>query len=72
MVRYSEARNSEELNRNLVFDKDTPSTLRLRVTEFVKEFWDVFHEEWVKTPVHGYKLVIDTGNHKPIAVKKPH
>ena len=72
MIRYSDARNSEELNRNLVFDRDAPLQLKLRITEFVKDFWDVFQEDGVKLPVHGYKLVIDTGDHKPIAVKKPH
>jgi hypothetical protein len=40
-----------------------------RITEFVKEFWDVFYEDGVKSPIIGYELVIDTGNHRPIAVK---
>jgi hypothetical protein len=72
MVRFNPSRNSEELNRNIVFDKCTSAPLKLRITEFVKEFWDVFHEDGVRSPVHGYELVIDTGNHQPIAVKKPH
>jgi hypothetical protein len=73
MIRYSDAHNSEELNRNLVFDRDAPLPLKLRITEFVKEFWDVFQQDGAKSPVHGYELVIDTGDHKAIvAVKKPH
>ncbi len=49
-----------------------PERLQRRITEFVKEFWDVFNEDGVKTPIHGYELVIDTGDHQPIAVKRPH
>jgi hypothetical protein len=37
----------------------------------VKEFWDVFREDGVKIPVRGYEMMIDTGNNKPIAVRKP-
>eukprot|EP00957_Ditylum_brightwellii_P110173 8403739-Ditylum_brightwellii.AAC.1 len=38
----------------------------------VIEFWEIFREDGVTTPVHNYELVIDTGDHQPIAVKKPH
>jgi hypothetical protein len=43
----------------------------LHIKDFEKEFWDVFCKG-VKSPVHGYNLVMDTGDHQPIAVKKPH
>jgi hypothetical protein len=46
--------------------------LKRRITEFVKEFRDVFYEDGVKSPIIGYKLVIGTGDHQPIAVRKPH
>jgi hypothetical protein len=46
--------------------------LKRRITECVKEFWDVFYEDGVKSPIIGYKLVIDTGDHQLIAVKKTH
>jgi hypothetical protein len=70
--KFSEQTDSSELLRNLKFDSSTPDRLKRRITEFVKEFWDVFNEDGVKTPIHGYELVIDTGDHQPIAVKKPH
>jgi hypothetical protein len=46
--------------------------LKRHIREFVKEFWDVFHKDSVKSPIHSYQLVIDTGSHQPIPVKKPH
>ena len=70
--RFSTKDDTLELNRNLVFDNLTPAPLKQRITSFVKEFWDVFCKEGVKSPIHGYELVIDTGDHPPIAVRKPH
>jgi hypothetical protein len=70
--RFNATSDTEELERNIKFDPFTPNRLKRRILEFVKEFWDVFCKEGVKSPVHGYELVIDTGDHQPIAVKKPH
>jgi hypothetical protein len=70
--KFCRATDTAELERNLKFDPSTSDRLKLRITEFVQEFWDVFHEDGVKTPIHGYELMIDTGDHPPIAVKKPH
>jgi hypothetical protein len=36
----------------------------------IKKYWTVFDEYGTFTPVRGYQCVIDTGNAKPIAVKK--
>ena len=68
VCQFSTADDAAELKRNLVFNDNTPSPLRERITSFVQEFWDVFYENGVKSPVHCYKLVIDTGDHLPIAV----
>jgi hypothetical protein len=70
--RFNAATDMAELDRNLKFDPWTPDRLKRRIKEFVKEFWDVFCEEGVKSTIHGYELVIDTGDHQPIALKKPH
>jgi hypothetical protein len=70
--RFSAETDSAELERIIRFDKNTPDILKRRITEFVKEFWDVFYEDGVKSPIISYELVIDTGDHQPIAVKKPH
>jgi hypothetical protein len=37
---------------------------------FIKQYWTVFDERGMFTPVCGYQCVIDTGNAKPIEVKK--
>ena len=58
--------------KNLIISKDLDASLSNRFIDFVKRYWDVFRERGVKIPVQGYEMVIDTGNHKPIAVKKAH
>jgi hypothetical protein len=62
----------KELNKNLVLETTTSTSTNNRLIAFVKEFWDVFREEGVKIPVREYEMVIETGDHKPIAAKKPH
>jgi hypothetical protein len=69
---YDATKNAKELLANLVLGPDLSQDTRNRVINFVQEFWDVFREEGVKLPIRGYKMVIDTGDHKPIAVQKPH
>ena len=61
----------DELIRNLIFADDIHIDLKNWSTSFVKEFFDCFREEGVSSPVHGYELVIDTGDHTPIRVKQP-
>eukprot|EP00978_Attheya_sp_CCMP212_P028534 scaffold98746_cov61-Attheya_sp.AAC.5 len=47
--------------------------LKADTIAFVKEFWDVFRANGVQIPVQGYKMVINTGDSKPmIAVRQPH
>jgi hypothetical protein len=69
---FDEGENSVELSRNLVMESHLRQETQNQIIEFVKEFWDVFREEGVKIPIQGYKMVIDTGNHQPVAVAKPH
>jgi hypothetical protein len=69
---FNEATNLKELNANLVLDPSLSIDTRNRVISFVKEFWDIFNEAGVKIPIQGYEMVIDTGKHRPIAVRKPH
>jgi hypothetical protein len=70
--RFDEAKNSQELAANLVLDPSLSTDTRNRIISFVKEFWDVFNEAGVKIPIQGYEMITETGNHKPIAVRKPH
>ena len=57
---------------NLKLDDDFDTYLKNRLSKFIIKYWDVFREDGVKIPIQGYEMVIDTGDHKPIAVKKPH
>ncbi len=43
--------------------------LQNRVLELVKEYFPVFRPSGVSTPVLGYELAIDTGDHEPIQAK---
>jgi hypothetical protein len=64
--------DTTELNHNIVFDENTPEPLKKRrITSFVQEFWDVFCEEGVKSPLHGCELIIDTGDHPPSRYGNP-
>jgi hypothetical protein len=69
---FDEKKDSDELMRNLKLDDSLSQNTQNRIRTFVKEFWDVFRMEGVKIPIRGYEMVIDTGDHQPIAVAKPH
>jgi hypothetical protein len=40
------------------------------LTDLIKRYWTILDTHGTFTPVRFYQCVIDTGNHKPIAVKK--
>ena len=56
----------------LKFDPNTDDNLKQWFTHTVKEYWDVFCKDGIKTPVRGYEFHIDTGNHPPIKACLPH
>jgi hypothetical protein len=70
--RYDADRDEKELYKNLVLQPTLSIDLKNRIAAFVQELWDVFREEGVKIPIREYEMVIDTGDHKPVAVRKPH
>jgi hypothetical protein len=65
---FDPEKDTKELEANLVLDKDLSINLRNRVRGFVREHWDVFREDGVTIPVRGF----NTGDFKPITVRKPH
>ena len=69
---YKEELYREELKYKLVFDDTISESLKKRITDFVKEYQEVFRECGVRTPVHRYKIFINTGCHQKIAVKNFH
>jgi hypothetical protein len=42
----------------------------LQLTDLIKRYWTLFDTRGTFTSVWFYQCIIDTGNHKPIAVKK--
>eukprot|EP00957_Ditylum_brightwellii_P049578 3760743-Ditylum_brightwellii.AAC.1 len=69
---YNEETDKKELEKNLVIDAHIEKRSRDRIIQFVKEYWDIFRGKGVSEPVKDYELVIDTGEHQLIAVKKKH
>ena len=65
---FDEALHGERLQEQLDLSHLDPS-IRLKVTDLIKEFWSVFDERGVWVPVKNYECVIDTGNTPPIAIK---
>eukprot|EP00957_Ditylum_brightwellii_P032456 2459627-Ditylum_brightwellii.AAC.1 len=72
IYKFDETKDKADLDKNLVFEKDATDAWKKVVRHLVIEFWDIFREDGVTTPVKDYKLVIDTRDHQPIAVEKPH
>jgi hypothetical protein len=69
---YDKDKDRNELARNLIIDPSVSIDVKNRIISFVKEFWDVFREAGVSIPFRGYEMVIDTGKHKPVAVRSIH
>jgi hypothetical protein len=69
---YCPDKDVDELDANLKLEPDMSVDMMNRVKAFVQEFWDVFRKEGVKIPLRGYKMVINTGKHKPVACRQPH
>ena len=46
------------------------TNLQEKMYSLIREFWSVFDNKGVFIPVKNYECIIDTGNARPIAVKK--
>ncbi len=44
--------------------------LQEKIYSLIREFWSVFNSKGIFVPVKYYKCIIDTGDARPIAVKK--
>ena len=44
--------------------------LQEKIYSLIREFWSVFDSKGIFVPVKYYKCIIDTGDARPIAVKK--
>ncbi len=70
IVKFKPDVHQEEFDRNIQW-ADCPQDLRPQLESIIKENWDAFAEEGMKTPVRGFKFNIDTGDTPPICCKVP-
>jgi hypothetical protein len=66
---FDEALHGAQLPQDLDTSHLDPSHAD-QLIALIKWYWSVFDERGTFTPVHGYQCVINTGNAKPIVVKK--
>jgi hypothetical protein len=66
---YDESQHDAQLKKYLDFSHLEP-TVRNQIYALVKDYWSVFNNKGFFVPVKNYKSVIDTGDAKPIAIKK--
>jgi hypothetical protein len=66
---YDESKHGAWLKKDLDLSHLEPA-VRNQIYALVKKIWSVFDDKGVFVPVKSYKCVIDTGDAKPIAVKK--
>jgi hypothetical protein len=59
-----------EFDRNIQW-RECPKEIQPRLTQILKDYWDVFAEEGVRKHIRGVKFHVDTGEVEPICVKSP-
>ena len=62
----------KDTQHNLNFDDEISNKLKKRVTYFVKEYWDIFIENGIRTYVNIYEIFTNTGDNHPIEVNTPY
>ena len=68
-VKFDETKHGDYIRQHLHLDH-LPAARAARVEALVKKWFCVFNPEGLRWPVLGYEFDIDTGDHKPIAIKK--
>ena len=66
---YCDAKHSKFLTANLTIGANVPHDIKSQLISLIKEFWCCFDPEGVKIPIRDYEVIIDTGRHKPVAMK---
>jgi hypothetical protein len=66
---YDKSKHGAQLKKDLYLSHLEPAVCN-QIYTLVKKYWSVFNDKGVFVPVKNYKCVIDTGDAKPIAVKK--
>ena len=68
VVEFEFQTDSMELERNLKLI-GCPTELQPQIREVVMEYWDVFCEQGLRRPIHGFSFQIDTGDAKLVCCK---
>jgi hypothetical protein len=66
---YSEELHGEKLRADLDVSHLPPEHASA-LLNLIKQYWCVFNERGIFTPVQNYQCIINTGNASPIAIKK--
>ncbi len=67
--KYSEELHGEKLRADLDVSHLTPEHVSA-LLNLIKQYWCIFDERDIFTPVRNYQCVIDTGNASLITIKK--
>ena len=68
---YVDAIHGERLRSELDLSHLDPS-IQTQVLTLIKKYWSVFDDKGLFVPVKNYECIIDTGNARPITVRKIH
>jgi hypothetical protein len=66
---YDESKHGAQMKKDLNLSHLEPA-VRDCIYTLIKKYWSIFDNKGVFVPVKNYECVIDTGDAKPIAVKK--
>ena len=68
VVKFKVLTDSMELERNLKLI-GCPIELQPQIKEVLMEYWDVFCEQGLRRPIHGFSFQINTGDAKLVCCK---
>ena len=60
-----------ELMKGLKIRSMVDSSIRDRIIDIIKTYWDFFCKYGARRMILEYEFAIDTGNYKPVCCKKP-
>jgi Reverse transcriptase (RNA-dependent DNA polymerase) len=70
IIIFSPYKDQQELDNNIRWQQ-CPTALRYPILQIIKDYWDVFCEEGLRSNIRGYSCRIDTGDISPICCKPP-
>ena len=64
-------RSDSVLLDKVQFGDEVSVSVKTHIKSLIRDFWDVFAQEGLKSPMLGYEFCIDTGSHTPYCCRKP-